>query len=55
MRNTAIKRPQTRNHLLAFCFIVERTSALMIALSMLEIISKRERPRIVRMIERIFI
>ena len=43
-RKTPIKRPHTRNHLFAHGFMVVKTPALMMALSMLEIISKRERP-----------
>jgi len=47
---TAKIRPQKRNNFRAFCPIVARTSALMMALSMLETISKTERPATVRII-----
>src|SRR3989338_10409793 len=50
-RKTAIKIPQSRNHLLAFLDIVERTSALMMALSTLMIISNKTSPKIIRIIE----
>ncbi len=53
--NTAKKNPHRRNHRCAFLLIPPRTSALIMALSILVIISKRERPRIVRMIAVIFI
>lgn len=46
--NTAKKNPQSKNQRCAFLLIPPRTSALMMALSMLVIISKRERPKIVR-------
>lgn len=42
--NTPNNRPQKRNHFRAAGFMVERTSALMMALSTLDMISKRERP-----------
>jgi hypothetical protein len=51
MINTANKIPQIRNHRLAFSPIVERTSALIIALSILLIISNRQRPATVRIIK----
>ena len=41
---TTMIRPRRRNHLRAFSPIVARTSALMMALSMPETISKTERP-----------
>ena len=44
-RKTAIKMPHIKNHLLALLDIVPRTSALMIALSTLIIISKRANPK----------
>ncbi len=53
MMNTAISMPQMRNHLLAFGRIVPRTSALMTALSMLLMISKRQSPIMVRMLSNI--
>ena len=37
----------------AFCDIVERTSALMMALSLLVIVSNRQSPAMIRMMERI--
>ena len=52
-KNTAIRIPHTKKNLLAFCPIVESTSALIMALSILEIISKRQSPKTVRRIERI--
>ena len=51
--NTANKRPQIRNHLLAFGDIVESTSAFTIALSILLITSNKQRPAIVSDIEKI--
>ena len=52
---TAIRMPQVRNHRLAFGCIVARTSALMMALSMLVIDSKTARPAIVNTIPEISI
>ena len=51
--NTAKISPQTRNHRRVRSLIVESTSALMIALSMLVMVSKRQRPAMMRIIERI--
>jgi len=42
--------PRRRNHFLALAFIVDRTSALIIALSMLLIVSNRQSPSTVIMI-----
>ena len=42
--NTAIINPQSKNHFLALGFIVWRTSALMMALSMLVIVSNTKSP-----------
>ena len=50
---TAKSRPQIRNQRFARSLMVERTSALMMALSMLVIVSKRTRPAMMRMMERI--
>ena len=50
-KNTAIKIPHVRNQRLARAPIVESTSALIIALSMDEIASKRDRPIIVSIAE----
>ena len=47
---TAAIRPHRRNHLRARSLIVARTSALMMALSMLETVSKTMRPATVRII-----
>src|SRR5512146_1554998 len=44
MMKTAKSKPQNRNHLRARAPMVERTSALMMALSMLLMVSKRQRP-----------
>jgi hypothetical protein len=49
--NTAKKKPQVKKKRLAFCPIPERTSALITALSIEVIISKRDRPKIVRNIK----
>ena len=49
--NTANRIPQVRNHLRALACMVGRTSALMMALSMLVTVSKRARPRTMRMVE----
>ena len=45
--NTAIINPHNKNHRLAFSFIVRRTSALMMALSMLVIVSNTKSPPII--------
>src|SRR3989338_2387087 len=50
-KNTAIMIPHNKNHFLPFLDIVERTSALITALSMLITISKRLSPKRVRIIE----
>ena len=52
---TAKRIPHVRNHFLALFPIVERTSALITALSILETISKRESPATTKIIERISI
>ena len=51
-KNTAIKSPQTKNHLRIRAPIVESTSALIIALSIDETTSKRQSPKMVIMIEK---
>jgi hypothetical protein len=48
---TAMRMPHVRNHRRAFVCMVARTSALMIALSMLVIDSKTARPRMVKTAE----
>ena len=45
------KNPPDRNQRRAFFPIVERTSALMMALSMLDMVSKRIRPSTIRIID----
>src|SRR3989338_6063085 len=45
---TANNKPHNKNHFLAFCDIVERTSAFITALSIEEMVSKSSSPRIVR-------
>ncbi len=55
MTKTAKKSPHVRNHRRAHAAMVERTSALMMALSMLLMVSKRQSPAMVRMIDRISI
>lgn len=50
--NTAKSNPQVKNHLLAFSPMVDRTWALIMALSTEEIVSKRARPEIIKMIEK---
>ena len=50
---TANRRPQTRNQRRAFSDIVERTSALIMALSMLVMVSNRQSPAMIRRMERI--
>lgn len=50
IKKTAKSKPQNKNHFLAFACIVERTSAFITALSMLEIASKRQRPRTITII-----
>src|SRR3990172_5017895 len=45
---TAMRIPQSRNHLFALADIVERTSEFMIALSMLLMTSNRVKPAIIR-------
>ena len=50
---TAMTIPQVRNHFLALGFMVWRTSALMMALSTLLMISKRLRPSTARIIDTI--
>lgn len=52
MTNTAISMPHIRNQRLAHWDIFDRTSALIIALSMLVIISKRLSPRTMSIIVR---
>ncbi len=52
---TAKKKPQVKKKRLAFCPIPERTSALITALSIEVIISKRDKPKIVRIIKTISI
>ena len=47
IRKTAINIPHRRNHLLAFFDIVDKTSALIMALSMLIMTSKSARPAMV--------
>lgn len=49
---TANSNPHTKNQRFARSVIVESTSALMIALSMLEMVSNKTRPAIIRMIEK---
>src|SRR3989338_3002739 len=51
--NTAKRIPQIKNHRRAFSPIVERTSALMIALSILLIASNKQSPATMRIIEKI--
>ena len=53
MTKTAKKSPQVRNQRLAQCAMVVSTSALMMALSMLLMVSKRQSPAMVRIAERI--
>ena len=50
---TAINNPQVKNQRFALSPIVESTSALIMALSMLVIISNKTRPVIIRRMERI--
>lgn len=52
---TAITIPQSRNHLLALLPIVESTSALITALSMLETTSNKTSPKTTRIIDAISI
>jgi len=52
MMKTAKRRPQSRNQRRYFSCMVERTSALMMALSMPETVSKRQRPATIRMPDR---
>ena len=47
-----MRRPQIRNHRLARWLIVDKTSALMTALSRLLIVSNKHNPRTTRIIER---
>ena len=54
-KNTAIKSPHKRNHFLALLLMVERTSALITALSIEETVSKSTRPRTTKMIDKISI
>gem|GEM_PF-1352063 len=49
--NTAISIPHIRNHLLYFLLIVDSISALIIALSILEIISNNHNQKITTKIE----
>src|SRR3989338_3729192 len=46
-KKTAMSKPQTKNQRLAFCDIFERTSALITALSIEVIVSKRTKPKTV--------
>lgn len=55
IRKTAIIIPQTKNHFRYLFSIVERTSALTTALSTLQMVSKRQSPRTIKMIEPISI
>ena len=50
---TANNSPQMRNQRRAFCDIVERTSALIMALSMLVMVSNRQSPAMIRSMEKI--
>jgi hypothetical protein len=49
---TAINNPQVKNQRLALSPIVESTSALIMALSTLVIVSNKTRPAMIRMMER---
>ncbi len=51
-RKTAMSNPHRQNQRLAFAETVPRTSALMTALSMLLMVSKRLNPTIVSMLEK---
>lgn len=53
--NTAMIKPQRRNQRRAFSFIVRKTSALIMALSMLVIVSKTKSPPTTKIIDIIFI
>lgn len=50
---TAIRSPQVKNHLFAFSPIPERTWALIMALSTDETVSKRAKPKTIKMIDKI--
>lgn len=52
---TATSNPQVKNHFFAFSPIVERTWALIMALSREEIVSKRTSPNRVKTIDKLFI
>jgi hypothetical protein len=52
---TAMSNPQVKNQRFALSPIVESTSALIIALSMLVIVSNKTRPAMIRRMERISI
>lgn len=54
-RKTAINSPQSKNHLLARRDMVERTSALITALSIEETVSKRIKPETIIRIDKISI
>jgi len=54
-KKTAIKRPQSKNHLRAFCAMVDKTSALIIALSMEDIVSNKISPETTSTIDKISI
>ena len=54
-KNTAIKSPEIKNHLLALADIVDKTSALMMALSTEEIVSNKINPATTKTIDRISI
>jgi hypothetical protein len=51
-RKTAISIPQSKNHWRIFLPMVERTSALMMALSMEETVSKRTKPATIKIMEK---
>ena len=51
-KKTAIKSPQSKNHLLARWLMVERTSALITALSIEEIVSKSTSPETIIRIDK---
>ena len=54
-RKTAKRIPQSKNHFWARFDMVRNTSALMTALSILLIVSKRQSPRTIKMMEKISI
>src|SRR4030066_931315 len=50
-RNTEESIPQNKNHRRAFCCMVDKTSALIIALSILLIVSNNTNPATIKLIE----